>query len=143
MQLTLHTDYSLRVLIYLQCTGSETTIAEIADRFQISRNHLVKVVHELGKKGYVHTTRGRGGGISLACAPEKVTIGQVVRDMEANFNIVECFHVETSNCVLTPHCALKGALMSANRAFLKELDKHTLASVTQNHRTIQRLLSAV
>ena len=136
MQLTLHTDYGLRVLLYLATQGGGATIAEIAERFGISRNHLVKVVHALGKKGYIHTERGRGGGISLAHLPEEIRVGDVVRDMEPNFN------VEANRCIITQQCLLKHALADAHRAFMDTLDGYTLADACKNQRALGRVFSA-
>lgn len=128
MQLTLHTDYSLRVLVYLtQKGGEQATISEIADFYQISRNHLVKVVHHLAGKGFIHTTRGKHGGIRLARAPELIAVGDVVRQMEPNFDIVECFNANTPGCTVAPVCALKSVLYQANKEFLAVLDNYTLA----------------
>src|SRR5690625_3035720 len=96
MKLTNYTDYSLRVLIYLAIKGPETksTITEITEAYQISRNHLTKVIHQLGQIGVITTTRGRGGGITLAQNPKEVTIGSIVRETEENFHMVECFNSE-------------------------------------------------
>lgn len=143
MQLTSHTDYSLRVLMYLAARNAPSTISEIAETYKISRNHLVKVVHELGKHGYLRTERGRGGGISLARAAKEIRIGDVVRAMEPNFHIVECFDPERNVCVITPQCALKHALSSANSAFMKVLDGYTLADVTRNRTALARALGGV
>lgn len=99
MQLTLYTDYSLRVLLYLGIHKNEkATINEIADYFKISRNHLVKVVHNLAVCGYIHTVRGKGGGMSLARPAEEINIGDVVRHTEPNFHVVECFNPQTTHC---------------------------------------------
>lgn len=128
MQLTLHTDYSLRVLIYLAERGDElATISEVAEFYDISRNHLVKVVHHLAGEGFILTTRGKNGGMRLARAPEEISVGHVVRRMEPNFDIVECFNSESRACTVAPLCALKGVLYQAGEAFLGLLDRYTLA----------------
>lgn len=128
MQLTLHTDYSLRVLVYLTQKGDElATISEIADFYQISRNHLVKVVHHLAGEGFIQTTRGKHGGMRLSRAPELISVGEVVRRMEPNFNIVECFSGSTPPCAVTPVCVLKEVLYRATNEFLGVLDRYTLA----------------
>lgn len=133
MQLTLYTDYSLRVLLYLGLEPTRTvTITEIADAYHISRNHLVKVVHNLSLQGFIQTARGRGGGLGLARPAAEIIIGDVVRHTEVNFNLVECFNRERSTCPITLACALKGALYEANHAFMAVLDKYTLADVLQN-----------
>lgn len=140
MQLTLHTDYSLRVLIYLAITGRSVTVAEVAERFGISRNHLVKVAHQLGKLGYVQTERGRNGGLRLARRAEEINLGQVVRDTEPNFHMVECFNIEANQCVLAPGCQLKRVLAEAQLAFMASLDQYTLADVTANGARLRALL---
>ncbi len=136
MQLTLYTDYTLRVLVYLSLQPEQTvTITQIADFYAISRNHLVKVVHNLATLGYIHTTRGKGGGLRLAVDPARVTIGEIVRKVEPNFDIVECFNTQTNKCVIEPICALKIALAQANREFLAALDRHTLADAIKRDRS--------
>ncbi len=133
MQLTLYTDYSLRVLIYLGIhPGHRATITEIAQSYGISRNHLVKVVHNLAIVGYINTTRGRSGGLELALAPELINIGEVVRKTEPDFNLVECFNEVANSCPISPSCALIKALRQANKAFFEVLDQYTLAMVVAN-----------
>ena len=134
MQLTLHTDYSLRILVYLaQKGGKQATISEIAEFYQVSRNHLVKVVHHLSTTGFLETIRGKHGGIKLSRPPDQIAIGDVVRNMEPNFEIVECFAEGNQNCVLTPVCKLKMVLNQASNEFLSLLDGHTIAeAITQN-----------
>lgn len=128
MQLTLHTDYALRVLIYLAQKGDQqATISEIADFYRISRNHLVKVVHHLARTGFIHTTRGKHGGMVLARAPELISIADVVQEMEPNFDIVECFNTSNPSCAISPICSLKSALYNAGKAFLAVLNNYTLA----------------
>jgi len=128
MQLTLHTDFSLRVLIYLAEKGDTlATISEVASFYDISRNHLVKVVHHLAGAGFIKTTRGKNGGMRLARLPEEISVGDVVRKMEPNFDIVECFNAENRACTVAPLCALKGVLHQASNEFLSLLDSYTLA----------------
>lgn len=128
MQLTLYSDFSLRVLFYLCKMPKESaTITEIADFYHISRNHLVKVVHQLGQLGFITTTRGKGGGILLARDPKKITVGEVVRKTEPNFTMVECFNKETNQCRITSACRLKSMLNKALEAFFDVLDQYTLA----------------
>ena len=130
MQITSYTDYALRVLIYLaRSPNSQATITEIADFFDISRNHLVKVVHQLGTKGFLTTTRGKGGGLSLQRPPEMICIGEVVRSMEKHFNRVECFDPALQRCRLLPNCGLKHLFAQAGNAYLQVLDAATLADV--------------
>lgn len=127
MKLTHYSDYSLRVLIYLGVHAPKklATISEIAESYAISRNHVVKVVHHLGRLGYVETLRGKHGGMRLAMRPEEINVGKLVRETEASLQIVECFGDDDA-CVLTPVCVLKHALNDALQAFLEQLDQYTL-----------------
>jgi len=140
VQLTLYTDYGLRVLIYLACREDDATVAEIAERYGISRNHLVKVVHALSQKGFISTTRGRSGGLRLARPADQIGVGEVVRALETNRALVECFSPEHNTCPIAPVCALKGALAQAERAFQNALDEYTLADVTKNSGAIVKHL---
>jgi Rrf2 family nitric oxide-sensitive transcriptional repressor len=127
VQLTRYTDYSLRVLIYLSWVNEKNvTITEIADFYDISRNHLVKVVHRLAQLGFIITMQGKGGGIKLARAPEEIVIGEVVRKTEPNFHMVECFDTENNQCLITSTCRLRGIFAKGTEAFFKVLDSYTL-----------------
>ena len=141
MRLTVYTDYSLRVLMYLGVRGPNhlAKIQEIADTYQISKNHLMKVTYDLGKHGYIETIRGRGGGIRLAMEPEDIVIGQVVRKTEEDFHLVECFNPENNLCRISPECRLKHALHEALQAYLKVLDSYTLADVLVSKDTLFQL----
>ena len=133
MQLTLYTDYSLRSLIYLEVhSGKLCTISEIAEYYQVSRNHMVKVVHNLSQKGYIRSVRGKGGGLSLALKAKDINIGDVVRDTEPHFNVVECFDPQSNSCTVEPLCRLKPILGKATNAFLSILDKYTLADMLKD-----------
>lgn len=141
MQLTMYTDYSLRVLIYLGLNPRRTaTISEIAESYHISRNHLVKVVHNLATRGFVLTTRGRGGGLTLPMSPADINIGNVVRQTEANFHLVECFDEEHGTCPIAAACFLKDGLYEAQRAFMAVLDRYTLADVLHNQGWLRSIL---
>lgn len=130
MKLTLYTDYSLRVLLYLSHKkGEPATITEVAEFYKISRNHLVKVVHNLAQLGFVDTTRGKKGGIRLSKDAERLSIGDVVRKTEPDLNLLECFDPRTDRCTISTVCRLKGILRRAKGAFLNELDAHTLAEI--------------
>lgn len=138
MQITSYTDYALRVLIYLvKIPNRQATITEIADFYNISRNHLVKVVHQLGGKGFVKTTRGKGGGLSLQRPPEMIPIGEVVRSMETHFHWVECFDPTQQQCRLLPGCGLKHLLARAGDAYLQVLDAATLADLLSGTDTVE------
>ncbi|MBI2890388.1 MAG: Rrf2 family transcriptional regulator [Nitrospirae bacterium] len=143
MHLTHYTDYSLRVLIYLGVSASRpATIREIARAYAISRNHLMKVVHRLGRLGYVETTRGRGGGLRLARDPGSVNLAEVVRRTEESWKLVECFDVAENGCRITPACELKRALGEALQAFYAALGRHTLADVLSRRTELGTLLLA-
>ncbi|MDQ6991449.1 MAG: Rrf2 family transcriptional regulator [Mariprofundaceae bacterium] len=130
MQLTLYTDYSLRVLLYLAShPDKRVTINEIAEYFGISRNHLVKVVHNLGKLELIHTIRGKSGGLLLAVAPENINIADTVRYTEPHMNLLECFDDVTNTCPITSQCALKGVLFQARKGFMDVLENYTLADM--------------
>lgn len=142
MRLTLYTDYSLRVLLFLGAKEPDalSTIKEISDAYGISKNHLMKVSHELGKMGYVETIRGRGGGIRLAKRPEEIGIGEVVRQTEEDFYLVDCFNPESIGCVISPVCNLKGALNKALNAYITVLDEYKLSDFLHNKQEIAALL---
>lgn len=131
VRLTVYTDYSLRTLLYLGVRGQDhlATIQEIADAYQISKNHLMKVTYDLGQHGYIETIRGRGGGIRLAKDPKDINIGEVVRKTEEDFHIVECFNPESNLCKISAECQLKFALNQALKAYFAVLDSYTLADV--------------
>ncbi|MCF7965582.1 MAG: Rrf2 family transcriptional regulator [Methylobacter tundripaludum] len=133
MQLTQFTDLSLRLLIYLARLPEPgmATISEIAEYYQISRNHLVKVANSLANQGFIMTTRGKGGGIQLARPAYTIGVGEVVRLTELNMNLVECFDATTNQCRLTRNCFLKATLYEAQRAFMAVLDKYTLADAAR------------
>lgn len=134
MQLTQYTDYTLRVLMYLaQTPERNVTITEIANFYQISRNHLVKIIHALAKQGLLHSMRGKHGGVRLAVLPEKIQLGALIRKTENHFALVECLHptasslAVASSCTLTRQCGLKSIFNQALLAFFQVLDQYTLA----------------
>lgn len=139
MRLTLFTDYSLRVLLVLASrTEALVTIADITEAFGISQAHLMKVTHALGKTGWVDTVRGRNGGMRLAVDPRKLSLGEVVRRLEADFALVECLG-EDNHCVLTGGCGLEAALRLATEVFLRELDRYTLADLVDTSPALAQL----
>lgn len=141
MRLTDFTDYSLRVLMYTAVRSDElVTIAEISEALGIARGHLVKIVHALGRAGYLSTTRGRTGGLRLGRPASRITVGDVVRTMEPDFRMVECFDTEGNACVITAACGLRGVLGSALRAYFEVLDKFTLADIAADQAKLSRLL---
>ena len=139
MQITRFSDYSLRVLIYLSVhSDGLSNIADIAASFNISKNHLVKVVHHLAQIGLIDSVRGRGGGIRLAQRAEEIHIGEVVRHSEQNLEIVDC---TKPACPLLSSCKLKRILNEAKQAFFQVLDEYTLADLSQNKKLLLRLIA--
>jgi Rrf2 family nitric oxide-sensitive transcriptional repressor len=141
MRLTVYADYSLRVLIYVGLKEDGlATITEIADSYGISRNHLTKVVHRLGLLGYLDNVRGRKGGIRLAKPPRAIVIGKVVRQVEDDMALVQCFQAAVPQCRIEPVCVLRAALHEALAAFLAVLDSRTLEDLIAPRRPLKRLL---
>jgi Rrf2 family nitric oxide-sensitive transcriptional repressor len=127
MKLTSYTDYALRTLMYLALNRDRlVTIQDIADAHHIAKNHLSKIVHQLGILGLVQTVRGRNGGLRLGREPSAINLGEVVRSTESDFFIAECFDPDKPGCIYSASCALKGVLGRANVAFLGVLDDVTL-----------------
>ncbi len=141
MRLTVFSDYSLRVLLFLGVHREGlATISEIADVYGISRNHLMKVVHALGRHGYLETVRGKGGGVRLRLAPEIINLGAVVRTTEADTALVECFDPVRNRCPIVPACMLRGVLAEAREAFFRTLDRTTLADLLRTDQQLAQLL---
>ena len=140
MQLTTHTDYALRALIYLTLRRNEhpATVQEIADAYHISNNHVAKVAQTLVQLGYVQSLRGRGGGLVMAKSAKEINVGELVRQTE-NLKLLDCFGTESS-CPIDPACKLKQALGQAQTAFLQALDQYTLADLTGNTDELRILL---
>ncbi len=143
MLLTYYTDYSLRVLMYLGVhRGRRINISEIAESYGISRNHLVKVVHNLARGGFVKSYRGKGGGIELARDPAKINVGQVVRYTEGPPRPVECFDAERNRCVITNACDLAKVIAEACDNFYATLGRYTLADLLKRRNRLEKLLAA-
>ena len=139
MRLTLYTDFALRVLIQVGLNdGKLTTIKEIAETFDISKAHLMKVVNDLSQKGYLNTVRGRNGGIRLMREPRDINIGQVVRDTENPLDVVGCLG-RRGYCPLQDICVLRGVLRDAIEAFLAVLDTYTLADLIKPQKAMLSL----
>ncbi len=129
MRVTRYTDYALRVLMFLGLSDARRcTIREIAEAYDVSRNHLMKVVQELVAKGYVESVRGVGGGLRLARSPESIRIGQVLVDMEPDLDLVECMRAD-GQCVIGPACGLRALLLRARASFIDTLDSSSLADL--------------
>ncbi len=147
MRLTDYTDYSLRVMLYLAIAREGlVTIQEISDAYGISKNHLMKIVQQLGELGWVETVRGRHGGLRLPDTSRSLTVGEVVRATENDFALVGCFpdeRGERRSCVIEPHCRLKHVIDAARKAFLAELDRHTIDELAQPESALAGLLGGV
>ncbi|MBE9516247.1 MAG: Rrf2 family transcriptional regulator [Proteobacteria bacterium] len=140
MHLTVHTDYALRVLAYLSLSGDKlVTINDIANYYGISKNHLVKVVHGLSQEGIIEAVRGRSGGVRLARPADEINIGELVRLTEPGYEMVDCTP-DTGACRVMTVCGLPAVLDKATRAFLAELDKHTLADVINTNISLEELV---
>jgi Rrf2 family transcriptional regulator, nitric oxide-sensitive transcriptional repressor len=141
MQLRAYSDYSIRVLMYAALQSPErTTVDEVAEAFSISRHHLVKVVHELGRSGYLDTHRGLGGGFTLARPPEQIRLGDIVRLGEETETVIECTDIKKGQCRLFPACRLKRVLDKAAGAFFGILDHYTLADLIKQPKEMRTAL---
>jgi Rrf2 family transcriptional regulator, nitric oxide-sensitive transcriptional repressor len=144
MQLTYYTDYSLRVLIYLAVQRNRmVNISEIAERYGISRNHLVKVVHNLARGGFIKSYRGKGGGIELARDPSRINIGDVVRYTEGPPKPVECFDLERNRCIIANACGLAEVVAEACDNFFATLDRYTLADVLKQRARLKKIFDSL
>lgn len=141
MQLTTHTDYAFRLLIYLAVmkTNSPLTVHDASRRYGISTSHLAKVAQNLVQHGYINSQRGRGGGLSLALDPADINLGEVVRTIET-FNLVECFGDE-SMCKIQQDCRLAGVIYEAKEAFLQVLERYTLADLVERKPKMEKMLT--
>ncbi|MGS0681023.1 Rrf2 family transcriptional regulator [Shewanella sp. 125m-7] len=140
MQLTRYTDYGLRTLMYLALHSERESlfrISEITEVFDLSANHISKVVHHLGKLGYLQTVRGKSGGFKLAKPASEINIGQVVRALENSLAPIDC---SKPYCLFTPACKLKGVLADAVNAYLAVLDAYTLDMIVTNKQDLKSLL---
>ncbi len=140
MQFTTFTDYAFRVLIYLAIdTERRTTIGDIAEIYGMSKNHLMKVVNLLARAEIVEASRGPNGGLILARPPKEITVGEIVRLTEGDFEIVECFG-PNNKCIITPACTLKSILGEALDRFSEVLDAYTIEDLVTNKAQLKALL---
>lgn len=140
MRLTAHTDYALRLLMLLAVEPEQVhTIEEVAQRYAISRNHLMKVAQTLVQAGFVSSQRGRGGGLTLQRAAAEIKLGDIVRATEDGFALVECFDPQQNSCLITAACGLRGPLEEALQAFLAVLDGYSLADLIKRPGSMRRL----
>ncbi len=141
MKLTQYSDLGLRLLMYLALRHGETaTIQQVSDRFAVSKNHMVKVSHQLTKSGLIESTRGRNGGVRLARSPESISVEQALRATEDNFDLVECFKASQNHCVITGECRLNGVLNAALAAFFEVLREVSLADLVKNGQMLEKSL---
>lgn len=142
MRLTVYTDYSLRLLMFVAVKDDGlATISEVAAAYGISKNHLMKVAHQLGVAGYVETMRGRSGGLRLAKPAASIRLGEVVRQTEQDMALVPCFEPGNADCAIVSCCGLKRALAKATEAFFAELDRYTLADLVKPRTALRNLLA--
>jgi Rrf2 family transcriptional regulator, nitric oxide-sensitive transcriptional repressor len=140
VRLSFSTDYALRLLMLVGLESDRlVTIEEVADRFGISKNHLMKVAYQLGQAEYLETVRGRNGGLRLGKAPDQIVVGEVVRTMEPDFAVVECQN-PAGYCKIAPCCTLRFAMREAVEAFLEKLDQYTLENLLRPKAKLRRLL---
>jgi len=140
MRLSLHTDYAIRVLMLLAIEPEQLhTIEDIALRYDISRNHLMKIAQTLVQAGFLESLRGRGGGLRLGRPSKSINLGAVVRATEDNFSLVECFDHEHNTCRIASACGLRGPLEEALAAFLAVLDRYSLDSLVSGPGTARRI----
>lgn len=142
MHITQYTDFSIRVLIYLTIHGEKLcTISDIANSYNISKNHLMKIVQQLSQKGYLHSVRGKNGGIRLKESPSNINIGTLIRDMEGETKIVECFG-KNNQCVITSDCKMKNIFARAQENFYQTLEEYTLQDLVgpKEHDALKNIL---
>lgn len=142
MRLSTFSDYSLRVLMHAALRApARVTVDEVAEAYNISRNHLVKVVHALGRNGFLATRRGIGGGFTLAMPPNQIGLGQVMRLTEADETVIDCSERSGGRCRIFPACRLKGVLDEAAAAFFAALDNYSLNDLVKRPAEMKTLLN--
>jgi len=140
MKLTQYSDLGLRMLMYLALRSDDSvTIQEVSDRFSISKNHLVKISHQLTKTGLIESSRGRNGGVKLARKPDEITVAAALLATEDNFDLVECF-TESNHCVISDVCKLSGVFHDARQAFFEVLAETTLADLVKSRKSLEGAL---
>ncbi len=142
MQLKKYTDYALRVLIYCasQEKGKLSSISDISETFNISEHHLRKIVFNLTKMELLESIRGRNGGIQLAKPPSEMNVGILVRQLENEFTLLECFDKDTNHCIISPACKLKHTLGKAMHAFFKVLEEYTIEDLVVNREELRAMM---
>ncbi|MTI43365.1 BadM/Rrf2 family transcriptional regulator [Roseibium hamelinense] len=129
MRLSQASDFALRILMFLGQTSEPQTVDKLAAALGLAKSHVMKIVAQLAKAGFVETTRGRGGGIRLAISPQDIRLGEVVRVIEPDMGVVACLKTAPSDCVFLPRCGLKGAMAQAAEAFIDSLNSRTLREI--------------
>ncbi|MCW8400014.1 Rrf2 family transcriptional regulator [Legionella sp. PATHC038] len=140
MQLTQFTDYSLRALIYIAVKQNTCTIHDIACVYDISRNHLLKIIHNLSKLGIIKTIRGKNGGLMMAKNPAEINLKALILQLEPHFDLVPCFNKDKANCCIAPQCKLRKLLLDAQNAFFTVLEQFSLEDIIQNKVELYPLL---
>lgn len=141
MRLTLQTDYALRMMMHLAVMDGElVTIGDVAETFRISKNHLMKVAQALAHAGLVETVRGRSGGLRLARPADRIQVGAIVRRLEQQIALVDCFPGGNGTCRITPACQLKPALFRAREAFFAVLDEYTIHDLVSGNAGLKNIL---
>ncbi|MAW81466.1 MAG: BadM/Rrf2 family transcriptional regulator [Parvularcula sp.] len=141
MRLTVQTDYALRMLMHLAVNADRlSTISEIAGRYDISKNHLMKVAQTLSSWNIIDSVRGRAGGLRLARKPGDISLGSIARPLEAGSALVECFPGGAGACRITSACKLKGVLAEAQEAFFTVLDTYSLEDLVRRNPGLRDLL---
>lgn len=138
MRLSLQTDFALRTLMFLASVQRRATVKEIAEYFRISHDHVAKVVHLLGKRGWIRNVRGSGGGVELADAPDTIRVGEVIAEFEGNVHLLECVGRQ-GVCVVESFCKLKSVLAEAERVQRVYLDSVTIADVAPTSRQLKKV----
>jgi Rrf2 family nitric oxide-sensitive transcriptional repressor len=142
VRLTVYTDYTIRLLIHLAVQGDRaSTIQEVAQRYNISRNHLMKVASRAVQAGYIESTRGRGGGLRLARPASQIRLGEVLRFTEDDWDLVECFDPSKNRCTIAKACGLRPILAEALDAYFAVLDRYTLADAARQRKPLVQLLA--
>ena len=142
MRITKHTDYALRILLYLAARGDgRVSTQAIAEAYGISTAHLLKVTRRLGEIGVLSVYRGAHGGVELACAPDEISVGAVMRAFDDRDALIECFDMDANTCVIAPSCGLKDALRGAQEAFYAKLDSVTVGALVARRAAKLRTLT--
>lgn len=139
MHVSRYTDYAYRILLYLAVNDERTSMAKISDYYDISHEHLRKIVHNLSKLGYIQTYTGKNGGMELKKKPEKINLAQIFIEFEGGAPIIDC---QDTGCPLIPSCSLSRVMAKAQDMFLKELKQHSLADLIHNPKMVQLLESS-